>query len=118
MTLQLLERPPVAVPRLERRRAPRRRPAHNTVCRLIDSDGEEIGCGLVWNLSASGVSMLLNVMLEPGDDVAATLINAAGARVDLRLTVVHLSPLRTGDFVLGGQFDRTLDEAELFPFVL
>jgi hypothetical protein len=100
----------------ERRRAARRRPAHNTVCRLTDRDGDEIACGLVWNVSATGVSMLLNAKLEPGTRVGAELA-AGGASIRLGLSVVHLSRLRTGDYVLGGQFSRPLGEAELRPFV-
>jgi hypothetical protein len=115
MFVQTLESLPVTF--AERRRAPRRRPALNTVCRLTGPDGGEVGCGLVWNLSASGVSMLLNVPLEPGTGLCAELANAAGEAVRLGLSVVHLSRLRTGDYVLGGQFTRPLDEAELRPFV-
>jgi hypothetical protein len=115
MFMQTLESLPVTF--AERRRAVRRRPTHNTVCRLTDRQGRKVACGLVWNLSATGVSMLLNVALEPGTGLAAELTNAAGETVYLGLSVVHLSRLRTGDFVLGGQFSRPLDEAELRPFV-
>jgi hypothetical protein len=85
---------------------------------LTDFDGRPLGCGLVWNLSTTGVSMLLNVELEPGAWVGAELANAAGEAVHLGLSVIHLSRLRTGDYVLGGQFSRPLDEAELQPFVM
>lgn len=115
MFVQTLESFPLTI--AERRRAARRRPAHNTVCRLTALDGEEVGCGLVWNVSATGVSMLLNVKLVPGTLVGAELASAGGASVRLGLSVVHLSRLRTGDYVLGGQFSRPLDEAELRPFV-
>ncbi|HEX5270169.1 MAG TPA: PilZ domain-containing protein [Gemmataceae bacterium] len=116
MFVQSLEALPVTF--AERRRAARRLPAHGTVCRLTDADGDELGCGLVWNLSATGVSMLLPLRLEPGTRLAAELVNGAGDTVSVGLTVVHLSPMRTGDFILGGQFGRTLDEAEMRPFVL
>ena len=96
---------------------PRRRPTHNTVCRLTDCEGEEIGCGLVWNISTTGVSMLLNVMLPPGFEVDAELANAAGRRVRLRLTVVHFSPLRTGISSWAGSSKRPLQDAEMRPFV-
>jgi hypothetical protein len=116
MFVQTLESLPVTI--AERRRAARRRPAQDTVCRLSDDDGDEIGCGLVWNLSTTGVSMLLNLRLEPGTVVAVELTNAAGDAVDVGLSVVHLSRLRTGDYVLGGQFSRPLEEDELRPFVV
>ena len=101
----------------ERRRAPRRQPAHETVCRLTDRDGDPIACGLVWNLSATGVSMLLDVRLEPGDQFGAQLASAGGAAVGVGLAVVHVSRMRTGDYVLGAQFSRPLGEDELRPFV-
>jgi hypothetical protein len=101
----------------ERRRAARRHPAHNTVCRLTTLDGRVVGTGLVWNLSVTGVSMLLNVALQPGDFLDAELRNGRGDSLGLSLRVVHFTTLRTGDFILGAQFDRTLGEDELRPFV-
>ena len=102
----------------ERRRAPRRQPAHETVCRLTDCDGDEIACGLVWNLSVTGVSMLLNVRLEPGEQFGAELACAGGAGLRVGLAVVHVSRMRTGDYVVGGQFSRSLSEEEQRPFVV
>jgi hypothetical protein len=101
----------------ERRRAPRRQPAHETLCRLTDRDGDEIACGLVWNLSASGVSMLLNVRLDPGDLCGGELLCRGGVALQRGLSVVHVSRMRTGDYVMGAQFSRPLDEDELRPFV-
>src|SRR5262245_27017847 len=106
MFVQTLESLPVTI--AERRRATRRHPTHDTVCRLTGPDGEEVGRGLVWNLSATGVSLLLNQPLEPGTGVGVELIGAGGATVRNGLSVIHLSRLRTGDYVLGGQFVRVL----------
>ncbi len=102
----------------ERRRAPRRQPAHDTVCRLIDLDGDEIGCGLVWNMSAIGASMLLNVRVEAGAMLEAELVRAGVAPVRVDMTVIHITQLRTGDYILGGQFGRCLRAAELQPFTI
>jgi hypothetical protein len=115
MFVQTLETMPVTF--TERRRATRRRPAQGTVCHLTDADGDDLACGLVWNLSATGVSMLLHLRLETGTHFGAELTNAAGDTVRVGLSVVHLTRLRTGDFVLGGQFSRPLDEDELRLFV-
>jgi hypothetical protein len=115
MFVQTLDCLPVTF--AERRRAARRRPTHDTVCLLTDGDGNEVGRGLVWNLSTTGVSMLLNVRLEPGTQVGIELAGAGGAAVRLGLSVVHLNRLRTGDYVIGGQLSRPLAEAELRPFV-
>jgi hypothetical protein len=115
MFIQRLDSLPITL--AERRRAARRRPTHETVCRLTGPGGEEVGRGLVWNLSASGVSLLLSLPLEPGTHVAVELTGAGGATVHNGLSVVHLNRLRTGDYVLGGQFSRPLGEVELRPFV-
>jgi PilZ domain len=115
MFVQTLEALPATY--AERRRAVRRQPTQNTVCRLTDLHGDEIACGLVWNISATGVSMLLNVAVAPGTLIGADLRNAAGQTVRTGLSVVHLSPLRTGDYVLGGQFSEPLSESELRQFV-
>jgi hypothetical protein len=102
----------------ERRQASRRQPAHNTLCRLIELDGDQIGCGLVWNISASGISMLLNLRLEPGTAIGAELARPGAATVRVGLTVIHASRLRTGDYIVGGQFSRCLGAGELQPFTL
>jgi hypothetical protein len=102
----------------ERRRAPRRQPAHDTVCHLIDFDGDRIGCGLVWNISTSGVSMLLNLRLEPGTLVGAELCRPGAATVRVGLTVIHATRLRTGDHIVGGQFSRCLGDGQLQAFVI
>jgi hypothetical protein len=115
MFVQTLESLPITI--AERRRAARRRPTHDTVSRLTEPDGTEVGCGLVWNLSTTGISMLLSLRLEPGTVVGAELRNAQGDTVRTEVTVIHLSPLRTGDFVLGGQFSQSLTEGELRLFV-
>ncbi len=101
----------------ERRRAPRRRPARETVARLLDVAGADLGTGLVWNLSRSGVSLLLHRALEPGEHVDMELVGAGAASLRVGMSVVHRNELRTGDFVLGGHFDRPLDDEELAPFV-
>jgi len=61
--------------------------------------------------------MLLNVALEPGTLLGAELRNATGETVRIGLNVVHLSQLRTGDYILGGQFSQPLEEYELDLFV-
>ena len=117
MFVQTLETLPITF--AERRRAVRRRPAHNTICRLSNrDDNSEIGCGLVWNLSTTGISLLLNVPLQPGTWVRAELQNHVGETRLVAIRVVHLNRLRTGDYVLGGQFAQPLDDDELTPFVV
>ena len=112
-TAQTVQHPPE-----ERRRAPRRQPAQGTTCHLATGAGQELGMGLVWNISSTGVSMLVGKRLEPGAQLQGELLTAdARTKLDLSLRVAHLFPLRTGDYFLGGQFERPLTAQELRPFV-
>lgn len=101
----------------ERRSNARRQPALGTVCRLAASDGTDLGMGLVWNLSARGVSLLLGKRIEAGLHVRIDLINAGGTVVTRGLRVAHAAPLETGDFALGGQFDQELLPEEMGQFL-
>jgi hypothetical protein len=101
----------------ERRRAPRR-PARETVCRFVSEGTDLPPRGLVWNISRTGLSMLVPARPAVGSQVEAELVSPAAPwplRVGLRL--VHCTALHTGDYVLGAQFDRELAEEELRPFV-
>lgn len=100
-------------PPAENRRAhPRRQPAADTVCRLESAPN----LGLVWNISAGGVSMLLRDELARGATVHGRL-ESAGTALPVTLRVAHVARLRTGDFIVGGQFDRPLTADEMRPFV-
>lgn len=102
----------------ERRGAPRRQPTQGTTCNLLTTNGETIAVALVWNISTSGVSMLLAVKLEPGKEIRGELCPAhseSSLQVDLRVT--HVSQIRTGDFFLGAQFQKPLTQEQLKPFL-
>jgi hypothetical protein len=102
----------------ERRVLPRRQPAYGTLCQLASSAGDEICEGLVWNISASGVSMLLHKRLEPGTLVRAELRGPHNVfKLPIEIQVRHISKIETGDYVLGGQFARKLSHEEMAPFV-
>ena len=102
----------------DRRRAARRRPARNTIGRLSGiADDQELARGLVWDVSTTGVSLLLTDRVEPGTLARAELTLAGGPAVCRVLRVVRLSRLGTGEYALGAQFVRPLDEAELRPFL-
>ena len=103
----------------ERRHSPRRQPTLGTTCRLMSQAGKSLGVGLVWNISASGVSMFVGTKLDPGTELKGELF-ASETRDALALTlrVAHLAKLLTGDYFIGGQFERPLTEQELRPFVV
>jgi hypothetical protein len=98
--------------------AARRQPTLGTVCRLAGDAREELGLGLVWNISRSGVSMLLPRPLEPGAVVRADLAAANDAySLPIKLRVAHVARLQTGDYFLGAQFARELRAEEMQPFL-
>lgn len=101
----------------ERRGKPRFQPTFGTVIRLLFPDrGPAVG--LVWNISETGISMLLAEPLGRGMEVAGELGTEGGvAALEVVFRVVHLRELPNGDYFLGGQFLRPLSLKELGPFL-
>lgn len=105
----------VAAP-TERRVATRYKPAFGTICRL--GPGRPV-TGLVWNISETGVSMLLGNRPEVGEVRPAVLAHeGAAAGVPVWLRVVHICEVVTGDYRIGAQFERPLTQDELHQFLL
>jgi hypothetical protein len=101
----------------ERRIAPRRQPALGTVCRLDTAAGPS-ALALVWNISATGVSVLVAEPRTTGTVLTGTLERMEGDQmIRIAMRVVHAKKLETGDYVLGAHFDRRLTEDELSSFV-
>ncbi len=101
-----------------RRAAPRRQATVGTVCRLTGGPERQARFALVWNISSSGVSMFLDEAPERGSVLTgelATMDDTGALPVTLR--VIHVRPIRTGDFFLGAQFQRPLAPDEMRPFV-
>jgi hypothetical protein len=74
--------------------------------------------GLVWNLSQTGVSMLLAEPPERGGVVEGELAAEGGdSRLSIPVRVVHVRMVSTGDYLLGGQFVRRLEPSELQAFL-
>jgi hypothetical protein len=102
----------------DRRVAPRFQPAFGTVCRFNMAESERDVVGLVWNLSQTGVSMLLAEPPERGGTVLGELTTETGSAVlPITLRVVHVRRLSTGDYLLGGQFSRPLEPEEMKQFL-
>jgi len=104
--------PPANGP-LNRRATARRQPAADTVCRLDPA----AGVGLVWNISAGGISMLLRERLDRGATVRGALETANANALPVSLRVAHVAQLRTGDYMVGAEFDRALTADEMRPFL-
>jgi hypothetical protein len=102
----------------DRRVAPRFQPTFGTVCRFAATSTDRPPVGLVWNISETGVSMLLPEPLTAGAELAAELgPEAGGPGLPVTLTVVHVREVPTGDYFLGAQFAHPLGEDEMRPFV-
>jgi hypothetical protein len=107
----------VQPPGQDRRVAPRRRPAMGTICRLDAPDGGPV-LALVWNISRSGVSMLLSSPIPAGTRLSGILELMAGDTMQrVAMTVVHLKQLDTGDYYIGAHFDEPLTDELMKPFV-
>ena len=100
----------------ERRRAPRRQPAVGTICRL--SAGKKTRLGLVWNLSESGLSMLVSEELTAGAELKGNMTTLdEAASIPITFHVTHVKKLLTGDFLVGGPFEHALSATQMSPFV-
>jgi hypothetical protein len=105
-------------PTAERRAAPRRQPTVNTVFRFDSSAGGPQGLALVWNISTTGISVLVPEPHAPALALTGHLDTTQGDHVRaVTLHVVHCKRLETGDYALGARFETPLTEEELRPFV-
>jgi hypothetical protein len=98
----------------DRRAAARFRPAFGAVCRI---DRPHPRVGLVWDVSRTGVSLILPDPPAVGGELAGALTPATGAALPVSVTVLHARRMDTGDYVIGGRFAAPLDDAQLRPFV-
>jgi hypothetical protein len=102
----------------DRRIAQRFQPAFGTICQLDRTDSDQPIVGLVWNVSRTGVSMLLADPPERGTVLSgALMIESGGPSLPISLRVVHVRTVTTGDFLLGGQFSKPLEPDELKLFL-
>jgi hypothetical protein len=100
-------------PAAERRIAPRFRPTVGTICRLR----ERKQVALVWNISSTGISMMIADPPPTGTVLAAELATEGGSVLPLTLHVVHVKQADTGDYLLGGRFEVPLTEPEMRRFL-
>ena len=104
----------------ERRIAQRFQPAFGTICQLhTREEPSRTIVGLVWNISESGVSMLIADPPARSTELDVDLTTEGGGE-SLRLTlrVVHVREMPVGDYFVGAQFGRHLAPDELRRFLL
>jgi len=111
--------PPAPVPKSERRIAPRYQPAFGTVYRIPSKmPNGPSAIWLVWNLSETGMSLLVAEPLKPGIEAAGELtLESGGTVLQVPVRVVHVRPVQTGDYCVGAQFVRPLTADEMKPFL-
>jgi hypothetical protein len=88
------------------------------ICRLETTPDGKPEVGLLWNLSATGVSMLVHTPREAGTIITGALETLTGNHT-LVVTgrVVHIKKLETGDYFMGAHFTHPITDHEMKPFV-
>lgn len=82
-----------------------------------DEDGATV-VWLVWNISETGMSLLVAEPPKPGTEVVGLLTTEGGAPgLEIGVRVVHVRPVQTGDYCCGAQFTRSLSPEEMRPFL-
>lgn len=101
----------------DRRRAVRRQPAVGTFFRF-DEPNDTDRMGLVWNISETGISMLLPESFERGVKLNGRLVsNDRSQSLPVTFQVVHVRRIESGDHFVGGQFEKRLTPDEMKPFL-
>lgn len=104
-------------PITERRTDCRYRPTFGTICRLSRGKGRTAD-GLVRDISANGVGMLLSFAPECGRELRGELTTEdSAARLAVVVRVAHVRPLSTGDYFIGARFTEPLTAAQMDPFI-
>jgi PilZ domain len=110
--------PPEPASGVDRRVAPRFQPAFGSIYRFKQPGSDDAIVGLVWNISKTGLSMLLADPPERGGIVIGELsTETGGPLLSIDLRVVHIRVLSTGDYLLGAQFSRPLEPEEMKLFM-
>lgn len=103
----------------DRRIAPRLQPAFRTICRLdLPGPAGLPTIGLVWNLSETGLSMLMAEPPSLGVELSGELLpEEGGTGLHVSLRIVHVRPSSTGDYILGARFGNRLQADALQTFL-
>jgi hypothetical protein len=104
--------------RIDRRAFRRLTPGHLTPCQ-VRPPGEPPRPAWVHNLSLHGAGILADREYEPGTRLGLLLVNAAHTfALSVEMDVVRCFRVVSGDYFVGGEFDRQLRHDELMPFMI
>lgn len=95
----------------DRRSSVRFQPSSSTAC-YTESGGE----GVLWDISATGLSMLVDT--SPLLGVTLTVeVTSAWRVLTVRAQVAHVMQVAAGDYFVGMEFASPLPPEEIEPFV-
>lgn len=102
----------------DRRTVRRARATYATVFRFRTDRGRSVN-GLVWDISAGGLGLLLPFAPAVGIEFGGELRTEDGrACLPTSFAVAHVRRLSTGDYFVGGKFVRPLAESDIELFAL
>jgi hypothetical protein len=105
--------------RMDRRTFRRLTPGHLTPCHVRAPDTEERRSAWVHNLSLCGAGILADREYSPGTRLGLLLVNAPHTfALKVEMDVVRCFRVVSGDYFVGGQFERQLGHDELMPFMV
>jgi serine/threonine protein kinase len=103
--------------RLDRRRDARYRPDAVAMCEVLPTMGNQPWRAMVNNVSAGGVNLRIcqpGCPLRPGRLLDLALVKSSeNLRVQVQLRITHSIEQESGDYEVGGTFDRPLDPREV-----
>jgi hypothetical protein len=100
--------------RLNRRSETRYHCAPVTAARLSPAKGRDARRAWVLNLSASGIGLLLDTAIEPDSPLVIHLQSArTGVVFDLLARVVHATPQKNGEWLVGCKLAARLSQDDL-----
>jgi hypothetical protein len=106
---------PAEVQELERRSSPRWPPGQAAFARYRQAADEPFQLALILDISAEGIGLLLANPIAPGIVLQLRLPHATG--IDRTASVIHATAKYEG-WLVGCEFDRPLDEAEIEGLLL
>jgi len=105
--------------RVDRRAFRRLTPGHLTPCHVRPPGEATARAAWVHNLSLRGAGILADREFEPGTRLGLLLVNAAHTfALSVDMEVIRCFRVVSGDYFVGGHFERQLGHDELMPFMI